>query len=435
MGKTLKKNLGLFEAMAIVIGMVIGSGIFFKPAIVFQNAGSPILGIAAWVAGGVIAIAAGLTIAEIAVIIPKVGGLYAYLKEIYGDLIAFLLGWVQTLLYYPGTVAALGIVFATQSSFLVPMTMVQQKILAIAAVIALTTSSIISTKLSGKIQGISTVAKLIPILILVFFGIINSSSADFTAYTPKGATITGFGAAILGTLWAYDGWASVSNMAEEIKNPAKNLPRAIIIGLSLVVVVYIFVNVAIAAVMPFNEAIASETIASDVAVKIFGTGGAAFIVIGIIISIFGTLNGYILTGSRVSYAMGEEKKIPFSNLLGKLGKSETPKNAFILQAILASIYVLSGSFELLTNLAVFAMWIFFTMTVFGVFILRKRMKDVERPYKVPLYPIVPIIGVVGGAYIVINTLFTQTTNALVGIGIALVGVPVYYYMNKKQQLN
>lgn len=430
MGQTLKKNLGLFEAMAIVIGMVIGSGIFFKPAIVFQNAGSPMLGIAAWVVGGIIAIAAGLTISEIAAIIPKVGGLYAYLKEIYGDLIAFLLGWVQTLLYYPGSIAALAIVFATQSSFLVPMTMMQQKILAIVAVVALTISSAFSTKLSGKIQGISTIAKLIPIFILVFFGIVNSSSAEFTAHTPQGATITGFGAAILGTLWAYDGWASVSNMAGEIRNPAKNLPKAIILGLSSVVVVYAVINLAIVSVMPFDQAIASETIASDVAVILFGNGGATFITIGIIISIFGTLNGYILTGPRVTYAMGEEKKIPFSSSLGKLSKSGTPKNAFILQGVLASVYVLSGSFELLTNLAMFAMWVFFTMAVFGVFILRKRMKDIVRPYKVPLYPIVPVIGVVGGAYIVINTLLTQTTNALIGIVIALIGVPVYYIKKK-----
>lgn len=432
MTSKLKKNLGLFEAMAIVIGMVIGSGIFFKPAIVFQNAGSPLLGILAWVVGGIIAIAAGLTISEIAAMIPKVGGLYAYLKEIYGEKVAFLLGWVQTLLYYPGSIAALAIVFATQGAFLVPMTAFQQKILGIVVVIALTISSAYSTKLSGKIQGISTVAKLIPIFILVFFGIINGSSADFTPTASTSITISGFGAAILGTLWAYDGWASVANMAGEIKNPAKNLPRAIILGLSSVVIVYAVINIAIISVIPFNEAVSSETIASDVAVRLFGNGGAIFIAIGIMVSIFGTLNGYILTGPRVTYAMGEEKIIPFSNVFGKLSSSGTPKNAFILQGVLACIYVVSGSFEILTNLAMFSMWIFFTMGVFGVFILRKKMKDTVRPYTVPLYPVIPIIGVVGGGYIVINTLFTQADNAVFGLIIALIGIPVYFYVNKKK---
>ncbi|MEG0332153.1 MAG: amino acid permease [Clostridium sp.] len=428
----LKKELGLFHAIAIVIGMVIGSGIFFKPSIVFGAAGSPMLGILAWIVGGIIAMAAGLTIAEIASIIPKVGGVYAYIKEIYGEKAAFLLGWVQTLLYYPGSIAALAIVFSTQAAFLMPLSSMQQKVIAISVVLALTISTIYSTKLSGRIQGISTVAKLIPIAILVFFGLYNAGSTEIIQSDMPAVTITGFGAAILGTLWAYDGWASATNMAGEMKNPSKNLPKAIILGLSSVVVVYVIINIAIISVMPFDKIIASETIASDVAVALFGQGGASFIAVGIIISIFGTLNGYVLTGPRVTYAMAEKNTVPFSDKLASLTKSGTPRNALILQCVLSCIYVMSGTFEILTNLAIFSMWVFFTMTVFGVFILRKRMKDVVRPYKVPLYPVIPIIGVVGGAYIVINTLFTDTMNALIGIGIALIGIPVYYYKQKRK---
>ncbi|MEF9934197.1 APC family permease [Clostridium sp.] len=428
----LKKELGLFHAIAIVIGMVIGSGIFFKPSIVFGAAGSPMLGILAWIVGGIIAMAAGLTIAEIASIIPKVGGVYAYIKEIYGEKAAFLLGWVQTLLYYPGSIAALAIVFSTQAAFLMPLSSIQQKVIAISVVLALTISTIYSTKLSGRIQGISTVAKLVPIAILVFFGLYNAGSTEIIQSDMPAVTITGFGAAILGTLWAYDGWASATNMAGEMKNPSKNLPKAIILGLSSVVVVYVIINIAIISVMPFDKIIASETIASDVAVALFGQGGASFIAVGIIISIFGTLNGYVLTGPRVTYAMAEKNTVPFSDKLASLTKSGTPRNALILQCVLSCIYVMSGTFEILTNLAIFSMWVFFTMTVFGVFILRKRMKDVVRPYKVPLYPVIPIIGVVGGAYIVINTLFTDTINALIGIGIALIGIPVYHYRLKRK---
>ncbi|MEG2539444.1 MAG: amino acid permease, partial [Clostridium sp.] len=326
----LKKELGLFHAIAIVIGMVIGSGIFFKPSIVFGAAGSPMLGILAWIVGGIIAMAAGLTIAEIASIIPKVGGVYAYIKEIYGEKAAFLLGWVQTLLYYPGSIAALAIVFSTQAAFLMPLSSMQQKVIAISVVLALTISTIYSTKLSGRIQGISTVAKLIPIAILVFFGLYNAGSTEIIQSDMPAVTITGFGAAILGTLWAYDGWASATNMAGEMKNPSKNLPKAIILGLSSVVVVYVIINIAIISVMPFDKIIASETIASDVAVALFGQGGASFIAVGIIISIFGTLNGYVLTGPRVTYAMAEKNTVPFSDKLASLTKSGTPRNALIL---------------------------------------------------------------------------------------------------------
>lgn len=435
--KTLKREIGLFEAISMVIGVVIGSGIFFKASVVFSSAKTPTLGVLAWVVGGVITIASALTVAEIAAAIPKTGGVFVYLKELYGEKYAFLFGWVQTLIYVPGIIAALSIVLVTQATYFVDLSSMQQKILAIFMIIFISTINIISTKLGSKVQFISTVAKLIPIFVIIVFGILKGEANSFSTFVmPEGSTVgvAGFGAAVLGTLWAYDGWVGVGNMAGELKNPKKDLPRSIVFGLAFTMLVYVLINVAIVNIMPVDKVIASEKVASDAAVILFGNGGAGLISIGIIISIFGALNGYILTGVRVPFAMAQDNLLPFSKILGKVNdRFETPLNTFVFEIILAILYVLSGSFNTLTNLAVFVMWIFFVMTVAGIFILRKKHKDLERPYSVPLYPIIPLVGIGGGLYIIISTLLTDTTNAIYGIGVTLIGIPVYIYIKKRNK--
>lgn len=429
----LKRELGFFEAATLVIGMVIGSGIFFKPSIVYKNAGAPGLGLLAWVVGGVITIAAGLTVAEIAAAIPETGGLFIYLKKLYGERWAFLLGWVQTLVYVPGSVAALGIVFATQATYFVPMGRAGQIIAAIAAIVVIMLVNIISTKFGGKLQNAATVGKLIPIIAIILFGLLKGTAHDYGPLVSPASTTAGFGAAILGTLWAYDGWISVGNIAGELKNPARNLPRSIIIGLSIVMAVYVLVNLAVINVLPMSAVAASKKAASDAAVALFGTGGAAFIAAGILISIFGALNGYLMTGARIPFAMAQDKLLPFSESLGKVDNVRgTPVNALIFETILASIYVFTGSFDLLTDIVVFVLWIFFTMAVAGVFILRSKYKDLKRPYKVPLYPVIPAIGIAGGLFILINTLLTSTARALYGVGVALIGLPVYMYVTRRR---
>ncbi len=432
--KTLKKEIGLMEAITMVVGVVIGSGIFFKASSVFSNAGTPTLGILAWILGGVITIASALTIAEIAAAIPKTGGIFAYLKDLYSEKWAFLFGWVQTLIYVPGVAAALSIVFVTQATYFIALTAVQQKILAIGMILFITLINIISTKLGSKVQFVATIAKLIPIFVIIVFGFMKGEVNSFAAAasTTNTAGLAGFGAAILGTLWAYDGWVGVGNMAGELKNPKKDIPRSIIIGLLVTIAVYILINLAIIQVMPVSDVIASSKPASDAAVILFGNSGASLIAAGIMISIFGALNGYLMTGVRVPFAMAQDNLFPFAKFFGKVSdKFETPVNALIFEAILAALYVLSGSFETLTNLAMFVVWIFFVMTVAGIFILRTKLKHVERPYKVPLFPIVPFIGIAGGIYILISTLITSTSYALYGIGITLIGLPVYMLIKKK----
>ena len=438
MNQSLKKEIGLLEAITIVVGVVIGSGIFFKASSVFANAGTPFLGIAAWIVGGIITMASALTVTEIATAIPKTGGVFAYLKELYGDIWAFLFGWMQALIYVPGVTAALSIVFVTQATFFIPMSEVVQKILAIFMIFFIITVNIISTKLGSKVQLFSTIAKLIPIVVIIVCGLLLGKAGAVGAIlggAGKATGAAGFGAAILGTLWAYDGWVGVGNMAGELKNPGKDLPKSIIFGLGLTIGIYLLINIAIVNIMPVDQVIASEKAASDAAVILFGNGGASLIAAGILISIFGALNGYLMTGVRIPFAMAQDNLLPFSNQLGRVSKKgQTPIGSFIFVGLLSSLYVLSGSFETLTNLAVFVIWIFFVMTVAGIFILRSKFKHLQSTYKVPLYPFIPLVGIAGGLYIIVSTLLTDTKNALFGIGITLFGLPVYFYMKKKEKI-
>ena len=275
--------------------------------------------------------------------------------------------------------------------------------------------------------------KLIPVAAIIGFGVFSTLVPDFTQ-AGGGMSATGFGAAILSTLWAYDGWIGVTNMAGELKNPGKNLPKVIALGVSFVVLVYALFNLAIFKVLPYETVVASATPGAEAAVALFGQGGATFITIGIMVSVFGALNGYLMTAARVPLAMGKQDKLPFSRVLGKLHpKFQTPCNALILQCVLAAAYILSGSFNTLTDLLIFVLWIFFAMGVFGVFLLRKKHPDKKGPYRVPLYPLTPIVGVLGAAYILGSTILSSPGQSLVGIGLTLIGLPVYYYKKKQSR--
>lgn len=432
----LLKNIGFFDAMMMVVGIVIGSGIFFKTSTVLKLSGSPTMSILAWVLGGVIAMASALTISEMATAIPKTGGLFVYLRELFGEKTAFLFGWVQSAIYNPGVTAALSIIVVTQAKFFFNLSPLEEKLIAMGLILFITAINVFSTKVGSKVQTVATIGKLIPIISIIGFGLIkggaSSESVSVVAETSTLPTFTlaGFGAAILGTLWAYDGWVGVTNIAGEVKHAQKNLPRAIIIGLTFIIGVYITINLAILKVLPIEAVAATQTPASDAAVVLFGEGGAAFITIGIMVSIFGAMNGYMLTGVRVPYAMAKEGLYPFPKVFGELSKFDTPMNAFIIQAVLACIYVVSGSFEILTNLSMFMVWVFFTITVSGIFILRRR-KDLVSTYKVPFYPIVPLVGIIGGLYICISTIIENPLFAVIGIGVTLLGLPAYYWVKKK----
>lgn len=346
--------------------------------------------------------------------------------------LGFLFGWVQTIIVCPASVAALAIAFANFGVFFLPMTNTQIKIFASIVLLVVLGFNVMGTKYGGIIQVVSTFGKLLPILAIVTIGFFKGTVGNAISLSDVSIG-AGFGTAILGTLWAYDGWIYVTNMAGELKNPKKDLPRSIIIGVTFVIFIYAIFNFVLLKIIPFNEIIATREPAADAAIILFGKGGAIFVVLGIIVSVFGTLNGYLMSGGRVPFAMAERGQLPFYKFISKVHpKFNTPSNSLILEALLAVGYILSGSFNRLTDMIVFVLWIFFTLGVFSIFILRKRHKDKERTYTVPLYPITPIVGILGGLYIIISTINNDTINSLTGIGITLLGLPVYYFLRYKK---
>lgn len=429
-----RRSVGFLQGLAIVVGMIIGSGIFLKPSIVLGDAGSPMLALIAWVLGGVVTLCSALSIAEIASNIPRAGGLYTYLEELYGEKVGFLLGWVQSVISYPASVAAQAIAFATYSAYFIPMTAWQQRFLALGVLALLLVLNILSTRCGGVIQVVATVGKLIPVIAILGVGLFSGVAPGTSGLSGEliGQGGGGIGAAILGTLWAYDGWIGVTNMAAEMKNPKKNLPKVISIGIIFVIVIYAAFNIVLFNALPADQLAASDTPGADAAVALFGQGGATFLTIGIMISVFGALNGYLMTAARVPQAMAERRQLPLSSVLGKLHpKFGTPANALIMQALLAVVYILSGSFNFLTDLLIFVLWIFFTLGVFGVFLMRRRGLSRRKNYRVPLYPVTPIIGIAGSLFILGSTVIDAPGRSLLGLGVTLLGLPIYYLLKKK----
>lgn len=430
------RSVGFLQGLAIVVGMIIGSGIFLKPSIVLGDAGSPMLALIAWVLGGMVTLCSALSIAEIASNIPRAGGLYVYLEELYGEKVGFLLGWVQSVISYPASVAAQAIAFATYSDYFIPMTAWQQRFLALGVLALLLVMNILSTRCGGAIQVVATVGKLIPVIAILGVGLFSGIAPGASGLSSEliGQGGGGIGAAILGTLWAYDGWIGVTNMAAEMKNPKKNLPKVISIGIIFVIVIYAVFNIVLFNALPADQLAASATPGADAAVALFGQGGATFLTIGIMISVFGALNGYLMTAARVPQAMAQRRQLPLSNVLGKLHpKFGTPANALIMQALLAVMYILSGSFNFLTDLLIFVLWIFFTLGVFGVFLMRRRGLSQRENYRVPLYPVTPIIGIAGSLFILGSTVIDAPGRSLLGLGVTLLGLPIYYLLKKKSR--
>lgn len=437
MSKELKKNIGFLAALSTVVGVVIGSGVFFKPqAIYTATNGAPGLGLIAWILGGLITIAGGLTATEVSAAIPRTGGMMIYIEEVYGKSLGFLTGWMQTVLFFPGTIAACAVIFAQQASELLGSTSDNMKlVLPIAVGIILLTSFLntIGSSFGGYIQTIATVGKLVPLVLIIIFGFIRGNSTSvFNPMVGSGVnTITTLGQVLVSTLFAYDGWINVGAIAGEMKNPGRDLPRAIVGGLSLVMAVYLAINIAYLWVAPASDLAMVTSPASLVATKIFGAIGGKVISIGILISVFGTLNGYLLTGPRVAYALSKDGLLPGSRMLIKVNKGSSPYNAIYLISILASIYALTGQFNLLSDLTVFAIWVFYVLTFIGVIMLRKSKPNLNRPYRVPLYPIIPLVAILGGGFVVINQLLTSPIISLGGIVITIIGFPIYKYRIKK----
>lgn len=431
MKSQLKKEISFFGALSTVMGTVIGAGVFFKAAAVVQQTQSTGLTLLVWLLAGFLTICGGLTVAELATAIPETGGPIRYIERIYGKLPSFLLGWAQSIIYFPANVAALSIIFATQclnlfhlpSNYLLPLSILTGT--------SVTLINLLGTKAAAQVQSVTLAVKLIPIAVIIVAGLltpgqVSVSLVDFSSNT-QGSLAAGISSALLATLFAYDGWMGVGNVAGEMKRPEKDLPKAIIFGLSFVTLVYVLINVAFLKTLPIDQIAGNLNSASETAMALFGSFGGKLVTIGILISVYGALNGYTMTGLRVPYAMALEDGIPFSKTFATLSKTtNAPYAAAFLQLGIACIMMLLGTFDLLTDMLVFVMWFFSVLLFVGVFRLRKTEPQMKRPYKVPFYPIIPLIAILGGCFILIMTLITDTWLAVVGIGVTLLGIPVFY---------
>jgi len=476
-GKLLRQ-LGLFVTITIVVGAVIGSGIFKKPAIMASQLGSPEMLLIVWLVAGIITFFGALTNTEIAGMITETGGQYVYFQKMYGDFVAYLYGWSMFAVVQAGSIASITYVFAeyTQYFFLLPrlpeatekafelyipfigyiypLQNLGVKLLAIFVINFLSAINYYGVRFGGGVAAFFTTMKVTAILALVIIGF-AAGNGSFEHFTTASAVVhhegwgmvLAFTAALSGAFWAYDGWNNITYIAGEVKQPQRNIPLGLFWGTIIVIVVYLLVNLAYLYILPIDVMAKSTLVAADAAQAVMGNIGGGFIAAAVMISTFGTSNGTIMVSARVYYAMAE-KKVFFPSLATIHPKFRTPSVSLVVQSIWTSILILSGTFDTLTDMLIFVSWIFYGMGAAGVFVLRKKMPDVERPYKVWGYPIVPAVFIVFSFFFVILTLYNDINNyllnnfapgepriikSLFGLLFVAIGIPLYVYFKKREK--
>ena len=456
----LNRTLGLRLAIVIVIGNIIGSGIYKKVAPMAAELNSPGWILVCWALGGIITMMGALSNAEIASMLADTGGEYAYYKKIYGRFFSFLYGWSNFAAIKTAAIASIAYVFAQSFGSIVtlkpmleswshiniggvfyPFEGFNVKLVAILLIIFLTWVNSRKLKLGANLSTLILILVLAGIISIISFGS-SSPEADIpsafsmTPYNAQPVTVSAIFTAMLAAFWAYEGWNSVGFLGGEIKNPHRNLPLSIALGLSLVIVVYVLVNMTYLALMPVEGYIsvnaAGNQIAAVEAVKVFWkTGGVTFISVLILLSTLGCTHATIMSNARTSYAMASEGL--FFSKMGKINKAQVPGNALIYQGVWACILVLSGTFDQLTDMLIFAAFIFYGATTLGVFILRRKMPDAPRPYKVWGYPVVPALFILFCIFLVGNTIVARPREAAIGLSLIALGIPFYFWFLKKRK--
>ncbi len=444
----LKRDLGVWGAAAIVVGTVIGSGIFLVPKKMVLSVGSAEMVFFVFVFAGLLSLAGALTYAELASAMPEAGGEYAYLREAYGPFFAFVYGWTQMWVAKSGSIASLAtgfFIYMTnfypgldttiyQSSWLEVKT---GQLLAMAVIAALGFLNYFGVKVGGGVQVGVTILKVALIVLIIGVGVTYSggSTANFTTSIPSSTGgLAGFFAALVAALWAYDGWNNVSMVSSEIKNPQKNLPIALILGSLAVMAIYLGANIAYFYVLSAGAVATSDRVAAEMMRQIWGTSGANAVSIAAMISIFAALNGSILSGSRVPFAMARDKLF-FPSIAKVHPKYFTPANSIILLSGWSMLFILTGKYEQLITSVIFASWILYGMATASVLVLRRKRPDLVRPYKTLGYPFVPIVFVLVAGALIVSTLIESPRESLIGVGIVLVGIPFYWHWSRQKAAN
>jgi APA family basic amino acid/polyamine antiporter len=412
-----------------VLGSVIGSGIFLTTGVMAATLPSATLLLAAWATGGALALCGGLTYAELGAMFPKSGGVYVYLREAFGPLVAFLYGWAAFLVFWTGGIAAVSVGFAEYLRYFLPA--VPRAPVAVAAIVALGGINYIGVRAGNATNVVLTVAKVSGLAALPVMAVFASrATPHWTPIVPPIASpLTAFGVAMIAVLWTNDAWYCVTWIADEIKEPQRNLPRSLVCGIGLLTLIYLIVNVAYFYALPMADLQGTTRVAERAATAMVGPAGAAFVAMTVIVSTFGCDDAAILAGSRLLYAMARDGV--FLKACARIHERyRTPHVAIIALVVWASVLALTGSYEQLFTYVMFASLLLHMIGAIGVFRLRRTRPDLPRPYRVWGYPIVPAIFVASSAGFVINILIERPTESLAGLGLLALGLPVYYWYGR-----
>jgi len=425
----LLRALGLWQATAIVVGIMIGSAIFIVPAEITREVGRAQAAVCVWIVAGVLTLFGGLSFAELAAMMPQAGGQYVYLREAYGPLVSFLCGWMFFLIQQSGGIATLAVGFAKFLGAVHPLTDWQQKAAAVAAVLALTAINYRGVRQGGWVQTVFTGLNAGTIVVLVVLGLVLGRGSSHPAVPlahPSGLPfLSAFGVAMVAAFWAYEGWNNVTFAAGEVKRPERTLPLALILGICFVIVVYVLLNLVYYRVLSASEVASSPRVAADAAVRILGAPGSRLVSVAVIIAVLGSTNGSILAGARVYYAMAKDGLF-FRWCAAVHPRFRTPHLSLAVQGAWSAFLVLLAGYEELFTFTVFAAWIFYALTAYAVIVLRRKRPELPRPYQVLAYPLVPAGFVLAAAWFITNTLIEKPLEAGVGCLIVAAGVPVYW---------
>jgi basic amino acid/polyamine antiporter, APA family len=461
---TLIRGLTLIAAVSIIIGNVIGTGVFLKARVMTCNVGTPGMVVTVWVVAGLLSLAGALTYAELAAMMPRAGGEYVFVREAYGSGASFLYGWMQIFIAKTGSQAsvavafaiflndlaggALGAVYFTPNLFGYDFPIGTPQLIAIGLIALITLLNCAAVVVSGWVATALTCVK-IALVLGIGVGAFVLAQGDWGHYAMANAGgacegvdraarlgVAGFGAAMLGALWGYDGWNNLTLVAGEVKNPQRNIPLALVGGTITIIILYVFVNLAYFYVLdPTAVAGVSKTssVAREVALRFLGPAAVTLMAAGLMASSVGTLHTSILTGARVPYAMARDGLF-FQNLARLNPRTRVPVGALLVQGVWACILALSGSFDTLTDYVIFGSWIFYGLVTASIFLFRRRLPHAERPYRAWGYPVVPALFLLVTAFLLVNTLMTTPKQALVGLGLIALGLPVYYFFFRHRRV-
>ena len=436
MSAGLVRTLRQGDLVLVVIGTVIGSGIWLVPGTVLRNtAGDPGVALLVWLVGGVCSLLGALTFAELGTSYPDAGGSFTYVREAFGRFPAFLLGWTLFLAVNTGSTATLAVAFANYAGELVPLGAAGRKVLPAIMIVAVSAVNIRGVRHGATVQNWSTAVKVAAILALAIAGLSlgagggAATSRAFSAPLSPGL-LSGSGVALLGVLWAYEGWINVTNSAGEALDPQRTFSRGIIVGTAALIALYLLANIGYLATLGPEGVAGSQRVAADAVRVLFGPVAAKLVSVAVLVSVFSAANGLALTGPRMYYAMARDGV--FFRALGAVHpRFGTPAMAIAAGGAWAVLLTLWGSFEQLLTYVVFASWLFAALAAASVFVLRRRHPEARRPFRVPGYPVTPALYIVAALAIVANTVVARPVQALAGLGIVLLGTPVYFLWKER----